>query len=358
MTTPAPGEPSQVPSEAPTASAGASRPAGRRHRLRWTFVLLGAVVVLFAAYLFLNPVGVANPAGAARPTSSFAEATARFDEVARREAARPDLLAECRSKLLTNGASTNRAIVLFHGYTNCPQQFAQLGEQLAAEGFNVYIPLMPEHGEADREHTSLGALSAEKLIDYANESADIATGLGDRVTVLGLSGGGTVAAYLAQFREEVDFAVPAAPYLGLPWAPNWFTPALVNLASILPPIGIGTSASAGSGTGTYAPYAYYDNNTRAAVAYMRLGQVTLADADRHPHRARQTLTVVNDADDTVNIPTIDVLTGRWRSLAPDATGERRFPASLKLPHDIIGPDRVDQRIAEVYPVLLDLIGSP
>jgi hypothetical protein len=34
----------------------------------------------------------------------------------------------------------------------------------------------------------------------------------------------------------------------------------------------------------------------------------------------------------------------------------RFPASLGLPHDLIGPDRVDQQVDVVYPVLMDLIG--
>jgi len=323
--------------------------------------VLGVVVVAlaaFVAFLLVKPVDAVGATAAPRPTASFAEASARFGEVAQREEARGNLLPACRSKLLSSGARTARVVVLFHGYTNCPQQFEQLGEQLAAKGFNVYIPLAPEQGEADREHSTLGDLTTAELIDYGNESLDIAAGLGDRVTVLGLSGGGAVAAYLAQTRPEVDLAVPVAPYLGLPWAPEWLTPALVNVADLLPPIGIGTSESAASGSGTYAPYASFDNNTRSATAYMRLGLITLAGAAGSPPAAGRTLTVVNEADDTVNNGTIDRLAGRWRSFAPGSTDEYRFPAALKLPHDLVGPDRVDQRVSEVYPVLLDLVGEP
>ncbi len=234
--------------------------------------------------------------------------------------------------------------------------FEQLGEELAAQGFNVYIPLAPEHGEADREHSTLEHLSAEELIAYANEAVDIAAGLGDEVTVLGLSGGGSVAAYAAQFRDDVDLAVPIAPFFGLLQVPAPLTSALVNLADILPPFAWGIPESVASG-GEYAPYAGLDNNTRSAAAYMRLGRMVLADAADHPHRAARVVTVVNDGDDTVNNDLTDELTSRWLDLATGATSEYRFAASLDLPHDLIGPDRVDQRTSEVYPVLLEIIGA-
>lgn len=186
---------------------------------------------------------------------------------------------------------------------------------------------------------------------------DVAAGLGDEVTVLGLSGGGVVAAYLAQAREDVDLAIPTAPFLGLRSVPTLLTSALINLADLLPPIGWGIPESMASG-GEYAPYAGLDNSTRAAAAYMRLGRMVLDDAARNPHRAGRTVTVVNEGDDTVNNELGDELTSRWRALAPGATGEHRFPASLALPHDLVGPDRVDEQTSVTYPVLLGLVGRP
>jgi hypothetical protein len=48
--------------------------------------------------------------------------------------------------------------------------FEKLGEQLAAAGYTVYAPLAPEHGERDREHSTLADLTAEELIAYGNEA--------------------------------------------------------------------------------------------------------------------------------------------------------------------------------------------
>jgi hypothetical protein len=133
---------------------------------------------------------------------------------------------------------------------------------------------------------------------------------------------------------------------------------VINLAELLPPIGLGESASSASGSGVYAPYASFDNNTRAAAAYMRLAQTVLADAQTTPHRAGRTIVVSNRADDTVNLPLIDALESRWEALAPDRSTTYAFEAPLGLPHDFIGPDRADQQIDKVYPVLIDLLQSP
>lgn len=323
-------------------------------------VALGVVllaVVAFSGFLLLKPVDMPSPAAEPRPADSLDEAMARFDKVARREAGQ-DLIPECRSRLLASGERTARAIVLFHGYTNCPAMFVKLGEELADRGYNVYIPLAPEHGESDREHSTLAHLTTEELITYANESVDIAAGLGDEVTVLGLSGGGAIAAYAAQFREDVDLALTIAPFFGLRSVPAPLTSALVNLADLLPPFAWGIPESMASGSGQYAPYAGLDQNTRSAAAYMRLGQMILADAALNPHGAGRTVTLVNEGDDTVNNGLADELTSRWRELVSSMTSEYRFPASLGLPHDLIGPDRVDQRTSEVYPVLMDLLGAP
>jgi hypothetical protein len=61
---------------------------------------------------------------------------------------------------------------------------------------------------------------------------------------------------------------------------------------------------------------------------------------------------------TANNDPADEPTRRWRERAPDTTAEHRFPASMELPHDLVGPDRADQRIAEVCPVLRVLVGRP
>jgi len=336
--------------------------APRRHRLRSSLLtILGIVLVVvltLAAYLWLAPAGIANASPDSQPARSYEEALERFDAIAGRQAADPSLMPDCHNRLSEHGRSTDTVIVLFHGYTNCPAQSHELADELTDLGYTVYVPLMPHHGEVDREHSTLDKLTSEQLVRYGNDAVDLAAGLGDHVVVMGLSGGGTVAAYLAQFRDDVDLAVPMAAFLGLASVPDWLASPLVNLAGLLPPIGLGESADSAAGSGVYAPYASFDNNTRAAAAYMRLARTVLADAARTPHRARHTIVVINQADDTVNVSMLDTLESRWEALAPDASTGYRFDASLGLPHDLIGPDRVDQRIDTVYPVLLDLLQSP
>jgi alpha-beta hydrolase superfamily lysophospholipase len=38
------------------------------------------------------------------------------------------------------------AVVMFHGFGGCPQQFIELGRLVAAQGFDVLLPLLPGHG--------------------------------------------------------------------------------------------------------------------------------------------------------------------------------------------------------------------
>ena len=112
----------------------------------------------------------------------------------------PEISTACRSILLTHGQRTEKAVVLFHGYTNCPQQFRELGQILYEQGYNVLIPRLPRHGLADRKVENLSPLTAEELRECADMSVDIACGLGRKVYVAGLSAGGTLSAWVAQNR--------------------------------------------------------------------------------------------------------------------------------------------------------------
>jgi alpha-beta hydrolase superfamily lysophospholipase len=55
------------------------------------------------------------------------------------------------------GQARAGAVLLFHGFGGCPQQFFQLGPALAADGFDVLVPLLPGHGRVP------GADGAENL---------------------------------------------------------------------------------------------------------------------------------------------------------------------------------------------------
>ena len=85
---------------------------------------------------------------ASQPAHNYDEAVQRINSI--RSAEPPDLNPVGRSQFLTHGQRTDRAVVLFHGYTNCPQQFKRLGDQLHARGYNVWIPRALGHGLTNR----------------------------------------------------------------------------------------------------------------------------------------------------------------------------------------------------------------
>ncbi len=92
------------------------------------------------------------------------------------------------------------AVVMFHGYGGCPQQFFMLAERVAAQGFDVLLPLHPGHGmpaAADGgDDLSQLPQAGEAENRYVTFAADInrvmARSPGQKI-VVGFSLGGAVA---------------------------------------------------------------------------------------------------------------------------------------------------------------------
>ena len=64
---------------------------------------------------------------ASQPARNYAEAVQRIESI--RAAQPPGLNPVGCQQFLSHGRPTGRAVVLFHGYTSCPQQFKRLGDQ-------------------------------------------------------------------------------------------------------------------------------------------------------------------------------------------------------------------------------------
>ncbi len=326
-----------------------------RHRL----VLAGILVVIAAgaARLALWPTAVPLADGLGYPVSSWDEAVGQVQQVQAAEVADPSILPACRTRLYGHGARTANVVVLFHGYTNCPKQYDALAQQFADLGYTVFVPRMPSHGAAPGTAGLFGSLTGEQLVAYADASMDIAGGLGERVAVLGLSGGGAIAAYVAQFRPDVHRVVAVAAFLGIPQVPGWLTPTAINAILLAPPIDQYDPAPDEVTRGAY-PHGASDTSTHAAAAYMRVGQTVLNVAAGQAPKAGSVVLVINDADTTVNNEMVEDLARRWASVAPVRTGVYHFDATLAVLHDMITPDRDGQRVDLVYPVLINLVASP
>ncbi len=56
--------------------------------------------------------------------------------------------ADCEPRRFTAVPGTKRrgAVIMFHGFGTCPQQFLELAPRISAQGFDVLLPLLPGHG--------------------------------------------------------------------------------------------------------------------------------------------------------------------------------------------------------------------
>ena len=89
-------------------------------------------------------------------------------------------------------------VLVCHGFTGTPQSMRPLADRFAAEGFSVRLPRLPGHGTTWQElnRTRWTDWFAEVDASYAELAASC-----DRVFVVGLSMGGTLATLVAETHQ-------------------------------------------------------------------------------------------------------------------------------------------------------------
>ena len=150
---------------------------------------------------------VRNFVSSPEPAEDYQKAIEKFRAIEKSESALP-LCLEGRSRLLTHGHKTERVFVLLHGLTNCPEQFIPLARILYASGANVVLPRARYAGFADRKNAVQGLQSGQDLLDQAAIGLDVASGLGDNISLVGLSGSAVAAVWMAQNRAGRCARIP------------------------------------------------------------------------------------------------------------------------------------------------------
>ena|SRR5579859_4208820 len=324
----------------------------RRLFIRLSLGLLGLIVVAVLALVLVPPPTWAL-ASHPHPAASYAEATGRIAALQTAEAATYNPL--CATQFLTHGQKTARAIAFVHGYSNCPQMFAQLGQQFHDLGYNVLIVPLPYHGLADRLTDDLTHLSAEELAAYTDQVVDIERGLGDKVSLVGISGGGVVAGWAAQTRTDLDQAVLIAPSFGIQPIPRPLTTLAVNSTLLLPDAFMWWDPILEARLGP--SYAYPRFSRHGLAQILRLSFAVRGLARRAAPGAAAILVVTNANDNAVdNTVTAQVLAD-WRAHGSAAT-TYEYPVDLKLAHNLVDPGEPNQHIDLVYPKLVELINVP
>ena len=264
----------------------------------------------------------------------------------------PNVNPVCNTRFYTHGRRTERALVLLHGFTNCPQQFDVIGRLFHAQGWNVLIPRYPRHGYKDRLSTSISELRADHLLAVANQSANAAHGLGEHVTVAGMSLGGSLAGHLAQNHEHVDRAVLIAPMFGVRFVPGMVNRVLGRLAYLLPNFYIWWDARLKERLPP--PYGYPRFSTHAYASLFRIATAVAKAARAAAPKAKKIAVVTNASEPGLENRFTYRIVELWRERGAEVE-THEFPLTHHLPHDLIDPVNPHQNTELVYPIVTKLI---
>ncbi len=263
-----------------------------------------------------------------------------------------DILPAARSALYEHGRRTPLAVVLFHGFTNNPAQFSAFAPMLFARGVNVFVPRMPEHGDRNRLTDRIAGLTATALLQRVAEVLDAASGIGERIGVLGISMGGTFAAWVAQYRR-VAIAVPVAPDFALLELPYPVSRFVSRALSALPNFFLWWDPR--ERERHHPATAYPRFSTRALAQTLLIGDDVYAGARLRAPSAERIVTVVNRTDPAVNNEVTQQISLEWSGWNP-AGVEYVELRGLPENHDIIDPQNPLARTGQVYPRLLKALG--
>ena len=286
-----------------------------------------------------------------RPAATFEEALARIKALQALDG--PEVREDSHTRFWSQGEQVEHALVYYHGYTNAPPQFNILGEKLCDQGFNVLVPRLPYHGLKDPLTTEQSKLTAEAMAALTQETVDIARGLGKRVTIAGLSGGGVMAAWAAQFRADVDHTVVISPAFGFPFVPAWISSAARFSLLHLPNFFIWWDPRVKEKI-VGPPHAYPRFSTKGLAETFRLGTVVRKAANSTKPAAAHIQMVLSEFDAAIHLPTARKVAEEWKQHGADVA-VYEFAKDLKIWHDMIDPQQSTQQIDVVYPVILPML---
>ncbi|MGB3336868.1 MAG: alpha/beta fold hydrolase [Devosia sp.] len=319
-----------------------------------SFCAAAIVILLVAAFIALSllPMQPLVTPAATLPAQSHAEALDAFALVQEHEASLP-LHPRCGSVMLTHGEKVAEVVIFFHGLTNCPAQADELAPWLFGLGYNVLVPRLPGHGEADPLTLALADVSAEDFVETALSSVALAQGLGDNVIVVGLSAGGTLTAHQAQHESKVANSISVAPFFAPGIVPRWAAQAATNLLLLMPNKMVWWDPRAPYSS-PEMDYAYPRFATHALAQIMRLGRIVAGEASAGAPAAQQMGFLLNEADLAVNNGVAHQVAADWGRHGEKVV-VRILPQAKGLPHDLIDPRQPDAAVDIIYPMLLEMM---
>lgn len=321
--------------------------------LPWQTALLAWGGLLAAGLLWavLIPVRTDDLVSRPDPARTPTEAREKFAALAARDG--PEIIDICRSRLLAGEARARRAVVIFHGLSSCPHAQVEIIPLLHEEGCAVLVARMPHHGMRDNKADSLRHYLGPVIVAHVDEVIDIAAGLGEELVVAGISGGAVLAGWAAQTRPEVTEAVLIAPFYGMATFGDRFNMLLMRLLLLLPNFSIWRNPLKGRRSEA-PPHNMARQSSRGVADMMRVGLATRRLALNGPARGGRILLVLNDADIAISNRVAESM-GRAFATGGTPVERVRIPKDYQLPHELIDPVQIGEKVAIVNPALTALL---
>ena len=316
----------------------------RRFVLMLVLIFAGIILLLFI------PWNAWTLSSHPHPVQSYEEAVKRIDHL--RAERQPEMNPDCLLQFLTHGQKAKHVIILVHGYTNCPAQFGELGQQFYELGYNVLIAPLPHHGLADRLNDEQRQLAARELTAYADEMVDLAHGLGEQISMMGISGGGVTTAWAAQNRSDLHTAVIISPAFGYQQISTGLTAPAMNITLTLPDMYEWWDPHLKENVGPVHAYPRYSKH--ALAEFLKLGFAVQMQGWQTSPAARRVIVVTNASDISVNNKLTLHVVRQWETTGANVI-TYEFPSRLRLAHDFIDPAQPNQATEIVYPELIDLL---
>lgn len=325
-----------------------------RHPVLFGVLIAVGALLLVGVGMLISPWFDHDLRARPEPAPTFNDARARADALEALDS--DDINPLCRSEVRVHGERTARSVLLLHGYTNCPAQFRLLASAYYDAGYNVVSVRLPGHGLSDRMTRELSDITPEDLVESADNGADIAAGLGERVSVIGLSAGGTLAAWLAAQRDDVVDATLIAPLVVPRILPSITVAPVARATNYLPDFYIWWDSEQKEALAS-PPYAYPRFSLKSLGSLLTIGRYAQGNVDRTVPLERLVI-ISTEGDAAVSNEAVTALAERLR---PDAreTVVFEFPAAEGYQHDLIDPGGDNAAAtADIYRQLGPLIGLP